>query len=213
MSRDRKCWNWVHKTIGVNQVYQNTSLPLTTTMVNLKIPKSSNKNPTHPPGLWDSSKHVGESPNPLNFISRTSFRAGKQVHSRGRPQTHCIIRHSSRSVSASSASRNPSLEALSSSSSGESEEESVGSDPKTSTAPMSYASLLVWKWYSYSDINSKLYKPIFHGSHLSHNTSYGSAATIWVFYLLWQRYSYSTQSSMMELLLSVSQYWNLHLGW
>jgi len=35
---------------------------------------------------------------------------------------------------------------------------------------------------------------------------YGSTATIWVFYLLWQRYSYSTQSSMMELLLSVSQH-------
>jgi len=114
-------------------------------MVNLKILKNSNKNPTHPPGPWDSSKHVGESPDPLNFISRTSFRAGKRVHSRGRPQTHCIIRHSSRSISASSASKNSSLEALSSSSSGESEEESVGSDPKTFTAPMSYASLLVWK--------------------------------------------------------------------
>ena len=43
--------------------------------------------------------------------------------------------HSSRSVSASSASRNSSPEALSSSSSGESEEESVGSDPRTPTAP------------------------------------------------------------------------------
>jgi len=39
------------------------------------------------------------------------------------------------SVSASSASRNPSPEALYSSFSGESEEESVGSDPKTPTAP------------------------------------------------------------------------------
>jgi len=30
---------------------QATSLPLTTTMVNPKIPKNSNKNPTLPPGL------------------------------------------------------------------------------------------------------------------------------------------------------------------
>jgi len=40
----------------------------------------------------------------------------------------------------------------------------------------------------------------------SHNTSHGGAATIQVFYLLWQRYFYSTQSSMTELLLSVSQH-------
>ena len=104
-------------------------------MVNPKIPKNSNKNPTLPPGLQDSSQHVGESPDSLNLISRTSSRAGKQVHSRGRPQTHCIARRSSRGVSASSASRNPSLEALSSSSSGESEEESMGSDPRMPTAP------------------------------------------------------------------------------
>jgi len=114
---------------------QLTSLPLTTTMVNPKISKNSIKTPTLPPGLQDSSQHVGESPNSLNLLSRTSSRAGKQVHSRGRPQTRHIARRFSRSVSASSASRNPSPEALSSSSSGESEEESVGSDPKTSTAP------------------------------------------------------------------------------
>ena len=113
----------------------STSLSLTTTMVNPKIPKNSNKNPTLPPGLQDSSQHVGESPDSLNLISRTSSRAGKRVHSRERPQTCRIARRSSRSVSASSASRNPSPEALSSSSSGESEEESVGSDPKTPTAP------------------------------------------------------------------------------
>ena len=104
-------------------------------MVNPKIPKNSNKNPTLPPGLQDSSQHAGESPDSLNLLSRTSSRAGKRVHSRGRPQTHRIARRSSRSVSASSVSRNPSPEALSSSSSGESEEESVGSDPKTPTAP------------------------------------------------------------------------------
>ena len=49
-------------------------------------------------------------------------------------------------------------------------------------------------------------------AHLSHNTSYGGAATIWVFCLPWRRYSYSTWSSMTELFLSVSQYWNLCLG-
>ena len=112
----------------------NTSLSLTTTMVNLKIPKNSYKNLTLPPSLQDSLQHVGESPDSLNLLSRTSSRACKQVYSKGRPQTHCIAKHSSRSVSASSASRNPSPEALSSSSSGESEEESVGSDPKTPTA-------------------------------------------------------------------------------
>ena len=112
-----------------------TSLPLTTTMVNPKIPKNSNKNSILPPGLQDSSKHVGESPDSLNLISRTSSRASKRVHSRGRSQTHRIARCSSRSVSASSTSRNTSPEALSSSSSGESEEESMGSDSMMSTAP------------------------------------------------------------------------------
>ena len=102
-------------------------------MVNPKIPKNSNKNSTLPPGLQDSSKHVGESLDSLNLLSRTSSKAGKRVYSRGRPQTHRIARCSSRSVSASSASRNSSPEALSSSSSGESEEKSVGSDPKTPT--------------------------------------------------------------------------------
>jgi len=63
----------------------------------------------------------------------SSILIGKQVYSRGQPQTRCIARHSFRSVSASSASRNPSPKALSSSSSGESEEESVGFDPKTPT--------------------------------------------------------------------------------
>ena len=104
-------------------------------MVNSKTPKNSNKNPTLPPGLQDSPQHVGESPNSLNLLSRTSYRTGKQVYSRERPQTCHIARHSFRSVSASSVSRNPSPEALSSSSSGESEEESVGSDPRMPTAP------------------------------------------------------------------------------
>ena len=48
-----------------------------TTIVNPKIPKYSNKNPTLPPGLQDSSQHVGESLDSLNLLSRTSSRAGK----------------------------------------------------------------------------------------------------------------------------------------
>jgi len=52
-------------------------LPLTTTIVNSKILKDSNKNPTLPPGLQNSLQHVGESLDFLNLISRTSSRAGK----------------------------------------------------------------------------------------------------------------------------------------
>ena len=77
---------------------------------------------------------------------------------------------------------------------------------------LSYASPPICKLHPHGDIISQLYKPTFHSSHLSHNIPYGSTATIQVFYLPWWRYSYLTQSSMTELLLSVSQYWNLHLG-
>ena len=114
-------------------------------MVNPKIPKNSNKNSTLPPGLQDSSQYVGESLDSLNPISRTSSRAGKQVYFRRRLQTRHIARRSSRSVSASSASKNPSPEALSLSSSGESEEKSVGSDPKTPTAPRATTGKLFFK--------------------------------------------------------------------
>ena len=71
---------------------------------------------------------------------------------------------------------------------------------------VSYASLPIWKLYSCSDIISKSYKSAFHSGYLSHNMSYSSTATLWIFHLPWQRYFYSTQSSMTELLLSVSQY-------
>jgi len=74
----------------------------------------------------------------------------------------------------------------------------------TSYDMVSYASPPVWKLHPHSDIISKLYKPAFRGGHLSCNMSYGSAATLWVFHLLWWRYSYSTWSSITELLLSVS---------
>ena len=63
-------------------------------------------------------------------------------------------------------------------------------------------------WY----ISCQQLKPAFYSSHLSCNMPYSGAATIQVFYFPWQRYSYLTQSSMMELLLSVSQHWNFHLG-
>ena len=76
---------------------------------------------------------------------------------------------------------------------------------------MSYASPPIWKLHPCGDIISELYKPTFHSGHFSCNTSDDGTATIWVFHLPQQRYSYSTQSSMTELPLSVSQYWNLHL--
>jgi len=68
------------------------------------------------------------------------------------------------------------------------------------------------KLHPCSDITPKTYKPTFHGSHFSCNMSYGGAATLRVFRLPQWRYSYSTQSFMTELLLSVSQHWNLRSG-
>ena len=62
------------------------------------------------------------------------------------------------------------------------------------------------KLHPCGDATSKPYKPAFHGGHLSRNTSYGGAATLRVFRLPRRRYSYSTQFSMTELLLLVSQY-------
>ena len=56
---------------------------------------------------------------------------------------------------------------------------------------MSYASPPIQKLHSCDEVTSKTYKPAFHSSYLSHNTSYGSTATIQVFCLLWWRYSYS----------------------
>ena len=54
-----------------------TSLPLTTIMVNLKIPNKLIKSPTLPPGLQDSSQLISRSPDSLNLLSRASSRAGK----------------------------------------------------------------------------------------------------------------------------------------
>ena len=62
------------------------------------------------------------------------------------------------------------------------------------------------KLHPRGDATSELYKPAFHGGHLTRNMSYGGAATLRIFRLPRRRYSYSTQSSMTELLLSVSQH-------
>jgi len=64
--------------------------------------------------------------------------------------------------------------------------------------------------HPHGKVISKTYKPAFHGGHLSRNTSYGGATTLQVFCLPQWGYFYSTQSSMTELPLSVSQHWNLH---
>ena len=69
---------------------------------------------------------------------------------------------------------------------------------------VSYTSPPVRKQRSRSETTSEPYKPTFHSGHLSRNTSHSGAATLRIFHLPWQRYSYSTQSSMTELLLSVS---------
>ena len=68
------------------------------------------------------------------------------------------------------------------------------------------------KLHPRGDATSEPYKPAFHGGHLSRNTSHGGAAAFRIFCLPWRRYSYSTQSSMTELLLSVSQHWNFRSG-
>ena len=109
----------------------SSPLLLTTTMVNLKNPNKSLKNLVLSLGLQDSSQCVGEFPDSSDLLSRASSRAGKWVHSRGRPQTCHIARCSSRSISASSASRNVSPEAVALSSLGESKEENMDSDSRT----------------------------------------------------------------------------------
>jgi len=43
---------------------------------------------------------------------------------------------------------------------------------------VSYASPPIWKLHPHGEVISKTYKPAFHSGHLSHNTSYGSAAII-----------------------------------
>ena len=111
---------------------QRTFFFLITIIVNLKNPKNSIKNPILPSSIQNSSQYISGF---SNLLSRASSRVRKRVHSKERLQTYCIARHFSRSVFASSASRNPSSEVLSSSSLHESEEESIGSDSKIPTTP------------------------------------------------------------------------------
>ena len=54
-----------------------------------------------------------------------------------------------------------------------------------SSSIISYISPPIWKLHPHGDIISKLYKPTFHSGHLSHNMSYGGAATLQVFHLPW----------------------------
>jgi len=54
-----------------------TSLPLTTTIVDLKSPNKSMKNLVLSLGLQDSFQYVGESLGLPNLLSRASSRAGK----------------------------------------------------------------------------------------------------------------------------------------
>ena len=66
-------------------------------------------------------------------ILKVEDKAGKQVHSRRRSQTCHIAKHSSRSISASSAFKNASPEALALYSLEESKKEDMSLDPKIST--------------------------------------------------------------------------------
>ena len=109
------------------------SLSLTTTIVNPKIQKNSNKSPTLPSGLQDSSQHVGESPDSLNLISRTILElVNKFILEEGLKLV--VLQDALLEVLLLSLSQGT-LPLRSSSSLGKSEEKSMGSDPKTPTVP------------------------------------------------------------------------------
>ena len=104
------------------------SFPLTTTMVKSNIQNKSYATNARPPDPQAISTSVGESPDSLNLISRTSSRAGKRVHPRGRSRTCRTVRRSFRSVSAVEDSKKASPEPSSSS------EEEVSPGPRIPTA-------------------------------------------------------------------------------
>ena len=79
--------------------------------------------------IWSLFLIYGKSLNLPNLLSRASYRASKWVYSRSRLQACYITRYSSKSISASST--------LALFSSGESEEENIGSDSKTSESTAS----------------------------------------------------------------------------
>ena len=103
-------------------------------MVKLNNQNKSYATNTCPPGPQATPTSVGESPDLLNLISRTSSRAGKCVHPRGHFRARHNIRCFSRSVLAAEVSRNASPEPSSSSEKEESEEEEVSPGPRTPTA-------------------------------------------------------------------------------
>ena len=100
-------------------------------MVKSKNPIKSTAISARPPGPQAIPSSVGESPDSLNLISRSSSRAGKRVHPRGRSGMHNTVRRSSRSVSAGEDSRQISPEPFSSSEEEESSKEEADLDPKT----------------------------------------------------------------------------------
>jgi len=102
-------------------------------MVKSKNPIKSTAISARPPGPQTISPSVGESPDSLNLIPRSSSRAGKRAHPRGHSGIYNTVRHSSRSVSAGEDSRQTSSESSSSSEEEESGEKEVDLDPKTST--------------------------------------------------------------------------------
>ena len=109
------------------------SFPLTTTMIKPNIQNKSSATNACPSGPQAIATSVGESLDSLNFISRTSSRAGKRVHSRGRSCACRTVRCSFRSVSAAEDSRKASPEPSSSSEEEESEEKEISFGPRTPT--------------------------------------------------------------------------------
>ena len=91
------------------------------------------KNPILSPGLHNNFEYIGKSVNSFNLLSRTSSRASKQVHLKKKLQACYIARYSSKSISASSISRNVSLKALALSSPRKSEEKNISLNSKTFT--------------------------------------------------------------------------------
>ena len=120
--------------------FQSTSF-LTTIIVNSKNWNKSIKSPLLPLGFQNSSQCVGESSDLSNFLSRANSRACKQIYSRERSQTCCIVKHFSRSIYVFSIFRIPSPKALALFFLGESKEKNISWDPKTPTPWMTIGKL------------------------------------------------------------------------
>jgi len=101
-------------------------------MVKSNIQNKSYTTNARSPGPQAISTSVGESPDSLNLISRTSSRAGKHIYPRGCSRACRTIRHFFKSVSAAKVSRNASPKPSSFSEKKESEKE-VSPSPRTPT--------------------------------------------------------------------------------